>query len=122
MRRILLIIGAMLLLGGCSTAKKTEQRRRLERCDTLRAILAEELTVKLDDVRIIPPDTLRPRIKVESIVLERQRAAQVQAVETEQVEAVRVETPVTPPAARLNWLPWALLFALIAIIFYLRAS
>lgn len=109
------------MLAGCSSAKRIEQRERLERCDTLRALLAEQLTVRLDDVRIIPPDSIRPHVKVASVTLERQRAAQVQAVGGELVEASVVETPAAPPSARREWLPWALI-ALMAIIFFRRAD
>lgn len=122
MRRILWLIGALILLAGCSSAKKVEERARLERCDSLRAFFAEELSIRFDDVRIIPPDSIRPQVKVAAVRIGRQRAAQVEIIANEEVEAETVEEPVQTPAGRREWLPWALLILIIVIVFGARKA
>lgn len=122
MRRILWLIGALILLAGCSSAKKEEERARLERCDSLRAFFAEELSIRFDDVRIIPPDSIRPQVKVAAVRIGRQRAAQVEIIANEEVEAETVEEPVQTPAGRREWLPWALLILIIVIVFGARKA
>ena len=118
MRGLLLIIPVMvLLLAGCSSARKVEERARLERCDTLRALLAEDLTVRLDDVVIIPPDSIRPRVKIATVRVERQRAAQVEMVETEVDDIENVETLEPPQPMRPLLKPMALL-VLISLLIY----
>lgn len=122
MRRILWLIGVLILLAGCSSAKKAEERARLERCDSLRAFFAEELSIRFDDVRIIPPDSIRPQVKVAAVRVGRQRAAQVEIIANEEVEAETVEEPVQTPAGRREWLPWALLILIIVIVFGARKA
>ncbi len=116
MKRLMLILAAALALSGCSAGKQVQQRQRLERCDTLRALLAEELTVRFDDVRIIPPDSLRPQMKVAHIALERRRAAQVEEVAAEQAEVQNEENPAPVQSGRRDWLPWALLVLILLLI------
>ncbi|MDE6512795.1 MAG: hypothetical protein K2L05_01250 [Muribaculaceae bacterium] len=119
MKKLLLIIPvlALLAVAGCSSARKVEERARLERCDSLRALLAEELTVRLDDVRIIPPDSIRPRVKVAAVRIERARTAQIEAVETETGDIEKVETPEPQQPMRSLLKPMALL-VLIALLIY----
>ncbi|MDE7334989.1 MAG: hypothetical protein K2N10_01590 [Muribaculaceae bacterium] len=117
MRKLLLIIPVLALLVGCSSQRKVEERARLERCDSLRALLTEELTVRLDDVRIIPPDSIRPRVKVAAVRIERARTAQVEAIETETGDIEKVETPEPQQPVRSLLKPMALLVLIVLLIY-----
>ncbi len=110
MRRVALAMA--LALSACASPRRVEEKAVFERRDTLRAVFGEELTVCLDDFRIIPPDSCRPRIEAAQVRVERRREAAVAAAE--QVEAVEeqrvVEAPAGPTSSRL-W-PYCLVGAL----------
>lgn len=84
---------------------------RMERADTFRAMLAENLTVRLDDVLIVPPDTLRrPRLKAAGMELRRTATVGVEARAVAQEHETANEQIAAPAAA---WRPpvWALFAA-----------
>lgn len=92
-----------LLLTSCSTPRAVEQRRELERRDTLSALFSEDLVVRFDDLRIIPPDSLRPRIKAAAATVGRRR--QTSVIQATEVEETTQQQPVNPPGSdRRLWL------------------
>ncbi len=107
MRRVALAMA--LALSACASPRRVEEKAVFERRDTLRAVFGEELTVCLDDFRIIPPDSCRPRIEAAQVRVERRREAAVAAAE--QVEEQRVVEAPTGPASSRLW-PYCLVGAL----------
>jgi len=110
MKRPVLIL-ILLASTACAPPRETATVRRVERADTFRAVLAENLTVCLDDVMIVPPDTLRhPRLKAARMELHRTATAGVEArADVREHETARKQT--AAPAAA--WRPpvWVLLAA-----------
>lgn len=80
-----------LALSGCAAPRQVEERAVYDRRDTLRAVFGEELTVCLDDFRIVAPDS-RPSIEAARVRVERRRESTVTAAEeVEAVDERRVE-------------------------------
>lgn len=85
-------VGVALALWACSSpSHSVGERVRYERHDSVRALFGEELTVRLDDVRIIPPDSGGCRIEARSARVERRREAKVEAVATDSAAMERRE-------------------------------
>lgn len=117
MRKMWLLLA--LTLCGCSTTqRRVEQHVRYERRDSLRALFCEELTVRLDDVRIIPPDSVHPRLEARSATVEMRRKAVVEAVATDSARIERSDISEPASAAKGRWRPplWSLL--LTSVVFY----
>lgn len=93
---------AAAMMSGCASQKTAESTHRIERHDTLRASLAEELSIRLDDVVIIPRDTLKPMVIAGRVELRREQSADVSIAQTEESESeTREETQ--PPPTRPMW-------------------
>lgn len=114
MRR--LAIGALLLLTGCAP-HKTLERHEL-RADTFRAILAEQLTVSLDDIIILPRDSVRPTIAARRATVSRTAEAKVAVKSETALDATAEEEPLTTRP----WRPplWLILAIATAIILLLK--
>ena len=85
-------VGVALALWSCSSPRHSVgERVRYERHDSVRALFGEELTVRLDDVRIIPPDSGGCCIEARSARVERRRQAKVEAVATDSAAMERRE-------------------------------
>lgn len=100
----------LLALSSCSSHRRVEERCVYERRDTLYAVLGEELTVCLDDLRIIPPDTVRPRVEAARVRIERRRDAVVEAAAVEEATVVIEAEPASPGGESRLWF-YALLAA-----------
>lgn len=100
---------AALAATACSTPKAIESTAAAERRDTLRAVLAEELTVRLDDVVILPPDTLHPRIVAARVELRRDREATLsrRIAESEQTTVTKTPAPRPEPWRPPLWVALA---------------
>ncbi|MDE6222064.1 MAG: hypothetical protein K2J09_00945 [Muribaculaceae bacterium] len=120
--RCAVCVGVALALCGClsgcsSTRHSVGERVRYERHDSVRALFGEELTVRLDDVRIIPPDSGGCRIEARSARVERRREAKVEAVATDSAAMERRELsePVRAGGGGGAWRPpiwcWLLIAA-----------
>lgn len=107
-----------LALWACSSPRHSVgERVRYERHDSVRALFGEELTVRLDDVRIIPPDSGGCRIEARSARVERRREAKVEAVATDSaaMEHRELSEPVRAGGGGGAWRPpiwcWLLIAA-----------
>lgn len=110
-------------VASCSSSRQVTSRATVQRTDTLRALLAEQLSVCLDDVVIIPPDTVSPRIVARRATLRRQSAATVARVsglntETRTDETAKKETP----SLRAPLFSILFIFAVIALFTWLLSS
>lgn len=87
------LVLAAAVSSSCASPKAVESAARAERRDTLRAVLAEELKMRLDDVVIIPPDSLGPRIVAARVELRRDRGISVSRRTEYEAETTERETP-----------------------------
>lgn len=118
MKWLLIAAVALLMMASCASRKHVETQR-IERCDTFRAVLAERLTVCLDDVIIVPRDTVQPLLMARRAEIHRVAAAELQAEAREHSAGDIVDTPVpTPllPATATHRLRTCLLLLLLALI------
>ena len=114
MRGRVATLGALLLFAGCAP-HKTLERHEL-RTDTFRALLAEQLTVSLDDVVILPRDSVRPAVAARRATIRRTASTRVDAKsETAKSEAASS----TPPEPRRRSPLWFLLAAAAAVFLWL---
>lgn len=104
---------AALILSGC-TAHRPAPRQEL-RTDTFRAVIAEQMSVCLDDVLILPRDTLRPVVVARRAEVRRSSAAEIVNIADQQV----MEKPVQEIKSSPVW-PLIALLALAAIIVWLK--
>lgn len=89
----------LLMSTACSTHRQVEQQR--VHADTIHALLAEQLSVRLDDVIIVPRDSVSPVIAARRAEVSRQTDVEVsrrktvaeQVSEQTQTEAPRIATP-----------------------------
>lgn len=101
-RAVIAATVAAAMMSGCASQKTAESTHRLERRDTLRASLAEELSIRLDDVVIIPRDTLKPLVTAGRVELRREQSADVSIAQTEESKTEnREETQ--PAPVRSMW-------------------
>ncbi len=105
----IVILAVALILGGCCQHRQITDCVSYERRDTLRAVLAEDLSICLDDLRIIPPDTVRPRLEAVKVRVERRRDAVVEAAACEE----KTETEVSEPAHKDEKQLW--IYVLVAV-------
>lgn len=114
MRRVRVVLAvALSLLASCASRRVAEVH--IERADTFRAVLAERLSVSLDDVIIIPPDSVRPMVVARRAEIRRVAAAEVSSAAHEQVSELRETTTEAP---RVEAPPlWPLLLLLAAAVF-----
>lgn len=114
MRRRVVIMAVLSVLA-TSCASRRVADGHVERRDTFRAILAERLSVSLDDVVIIPPDSVRPVVIARRAEIRREAAVKVSSAAREQVSEHRETTTEAP---RIEAPPlWPLLLLLAAVVF-----
>lgn len=101
MRKSVLLL--VMVLSACSSHRRVDERFVYERRDTLHAVLGEDLTVCLDDLRIIPPDTVRPRVEAVKVRIERRRDAVVDAAASQATTEVKVAQPASSRGESRLW-------------------
>lgn len=113
-----LAIGALVLLTGCASHQTLE--RHALRADTFRAILAEQLTVSLDDVVVLPRDSVSPAIAARRATISRTAEAEVAATYESTLDTTAEDEamPVAP------WRPplWSVLTIAAVIILLLKTD
>lgn len=116
----LLIVAAV---AACSSARVADSSTLVERRDSLRARLCEELSVRLDGVVIIPPDSVHPPV-VAARTVELQHSRRNDAVATSATDVAALsheehETSAPAPAGGMGMF-W-ILFAVATLAYLLGA-
>lgn len=112
MRRMpALALLSLLLAAGCAGGKPATRQRvrsRFVEADSFRAVLADDLQVRLHEVVILPVDSPRVRVEIKEVELQRERVGEVQSgsLQTAASEADAEATPA--PARGRNPLEWLL--------------
>ncbi len=107
------IIAAALVLSGCASHRSVARQEL--RTDTFRAGIAEQMSVCLDDIIILPRDTIHPVVIAHRAEVKRNSVAKVVNIADERVN----EKPVQEIKASPVW-PLLAMFALAVIIIWLK--
>lgn len=95
-------------VASCSAPRTVTTSAATLRTDTFRAVLAEQLHVCLDDVVIIPPDSVRPMLLARHVELRRQSDASISSRTAERTDSTAIveQSPPTssPRTGRSAWL------------------
>lgn len=106
----------LMLLTACSGAREATSERLELRRDTLHATLAEHLSVRLDDVVIIPPDSSRPILTARKAELRRLTETEITRGEQETAHIEEHEKTEAPVKAPPLWWPLLLITAVVVIL------
>ncbi|MCM1378474.1 MAG: hypothetical protein NC044_00010 [Prevotella sp.] len=117
MRRIM-IVPALLAAWGCSTQKQSCHRE--VRTDSFRAVMSERMCVSLDDVIVLPRDSIAPIVIARRAEVKRKSEAAVTRVADEAVVAVEQEKAETPrlEVSPLGYLPVMIIALLFCRLLY----
>lgn len=115
MKRWILLPLALIVVGGCASKKEIahEQQRR----DTFHAVMSEQLCLKLDDVIVLPRDSVKPVVIARRAEVTRRADAQV----VRKVEEVKTELNIEKTEApRAGASPFKLILMVVILLLFGR--